>query len=365
MIPFFDLQSVNARYFDELTDAFDRFLHSGSYILGQEVEQFEQEFADYCGTRCAVGVSNGLDALFLIIKAYGIGVGDEIIVPSNTYIATWLAVTRTGAQVRPVEPCENTFNIDPKKIESSINSRTKAILVVHLYGQAAEMAPIKDIAKRYGLVVIEDGAQAHGAIYRSKKVGALGDASGFSLYPTKNLGALGDAGVITTNDRNLEKTLRKLINYGSSRKHFNSIRGYNCRLDEMQAALVRVKLKYLDQENAIRRQVADFYLKNINSKKIICPEVTDRARHVWHLFVIKLKNRDQIHKRLEARGVSTLIHYPVPPHLQPAYKDHNWREGAFPISEKLHREVLSLPLWPGISTTTQERVISALNESIL
>ena len=364
MIPFIDLQSVNARYSDELTDAFNRILCSGSYILGQEVEQFEREFANYCGTRYAIGVSNGLDALFLIIKAYGIGVGDEVIVPSNTYIATWLAVTRTGAQVRPVEPCENTFNIDPKKIESSINFRTKAILAVHLYGQTVEIAPIKDIAKAYGLVVIEDGAHAHGATYRSKKVGSLGNASGFSLYPTKNLGALGDAGVITTNDRHLEETLRKLVNYGSSKKYFNSIRGYNCRLDEIQAAVVRVKLKSLDQENAIRRQVADFYLEQINSKNVICPHVTDQPRHVWHLFVIRLKNRDQIHKRLEARGVSSLVHYPIPPHLQPAYKDHNWREGDFPISEKIHKEVLSLPLWPGISTTTQERVINALNESI-
>jgi dTDP-4-amino-4,6-dideoxygalactose transaminase len=365
MIPFIDLQSVNARYTDELTDALNRIAHSGSYILGQEVKKFELEFADYCGTRYAVGVSNGLDALFLIIKAYGIGLGDEVIVPSNTYIATWLAVTRAGAQVRPVEPDEDTFNMDPERIERSINSKTKAILVVHLYGQAAEMAPIKDIAKRHNLVVIEDGAQAHGAIYRSEKVGALGDASGFSLYPTKNLGALGDAGVITTDNRLLEENLRKLINYGSSKKYVNSIRGYNCRLDEMQAALVRVKLRYLDRDNEIRRQVADFYLKKIKSNKVICPQVTDWSRHVWHLFVIRLQNRDQIHKRLEERGVTSLIHYPVPPHLQPAYKDHNWHEGDFPISEKIHSEVLSLPLWPGISTTVQKRVIKALSESIL
>ena len=364
MIPFLDLQSVNARHSDELTEAFNRVLRSGSYILGQEVQKFEREFADYCGTRYAIGVSNGLDALFLIIKAYGIGIGDEVIVPSNTYIATWLAVTRTGARVTPVECCENTFNIDPSRIESSINPNTKAILVVHLYGLTAEMAPINDIAKRHGLIVIEDGAQAHGAIYESKKVGALGNASGFSLYPTKNLGSLGDAGVITTNDRHLEEVLRKLINYGSSRKYLNNIQGYNCRLDELQAAFVRVKLRHLDEENSIRRQTAKYYLDNIISTKVICPNVPEPNRHVWHLFVIRLKNRDRIQKRLAENGVSSLIHYPLPPHLQNAYREYNWHEGDFPITERIHKDVLSLPLWPGISTQTQKKVIKALSESI-
>jgi dTDP-4-amino-4,6-dideoxygalactose transaminase len=362
IVPFVDLEYVNMRHAAQLKKVFERVLRSGSYILGPEVTAFEHDFANFCGTKYAVGVSNGLDSLFLILKAYGIGVGDEVIVPSNTYIATWLAVSRTGAKVQPVEPTEDGFNIDPTRIKPAITPRTKAILVVHLYGEAAEMTPINKIAENFNLLVIEDGAQAHGATYRNRRVGALGHAAGFSLYPSKNLGALGDGGIITTDDAELVDRIRKLANYGSIEKYYNEVRGYNCRLDELQAAITRVKLKTLDKDNKLRSSSASWYSKHLCPKHVIYPSGSMSIRHVWHLFVIRVKNRDRVKEGLAKLGIDCVIHYPVPPHLQVAYKDHGWTEGSFPISERYHSEVLSLPLWPGITTEKQRYVVESLRK---
>lgn len=359
MIHFLDLKSINNLHSKELTEAFIRVLNSGWYILGKEVEAFEREFAIYCGTQHAIGVSNGLDALHLILKAYEIGEGDEVIVPSNTYIATWLAVTYAGGKPIPVEPDALTYNLDPEKIEAAITPRTRAIMVVHLYGQPADMDAIQKIADKHKLLVIEDAAQAHGAEYKGRKVGGLGHAAGFSFYPGKNLGALGDAGAITTNDAELADKIRTLLNYGSKVKYQNEVKGFNCRLDEMQAAFLRVKLKYLDHETSQRKKIAALYSNNLIGFGL--PFLPDNYESVWHLYVVRSDRRNDFQKFLGDAGIGTLIHYPVPPHLQPAYKDLRFKYGDFPISEKIHQEVLSLPIGPTLSENDAETVIRVCN----
>jgi len=361
MIPFLDLKNINLAGVDELTAAFNRVIQSGSYILGIEVRAFEEEFAAYCGVAHCVGVGNCLDGLHLILRAYGIGAGDEVIVPSNTYIATWLAVSYAGATPVPVEPVLNTYNIDPDLIEAKITRNTKAIMAVHLYGQTADMDGINAIASRHGLKVIEDAAQSHGATYRRRRAGSLGDAAAFSFYPGKNLGALGDAGAVTTDDAELAEQIRLLRNYGSRVKYHNEVKGFNSRLDELQAAFLREKLKVLDAQNAERCAVARQYLHALERVPgITLPVVPDWAEAVWHLFVIRHPHRDRLIEQLSARGIGSLIHYPMPPHLQPAYTDLGLQAGALPISEKVHQEVVSLPMWPGMSQSHVDAVVGAL-----
>ena len=360
MIEFLDLKKINSRYEKEINEACRRVLASGWYILGNEVDAFEKEFAYYCGVKHCIGVGNGLDALHLILLGYGIGEDDEVIVPSNTYIATWLAVSYAGATPIPVEPDIRSYNIDPSKIEEKITSKTKAIIPVHLYGQSADMDKINYIAKKYNLKVIEDSAQAHGALYKRKKTGSLGDASGFSFYPTKNLGASGDGGAVTTNDSDLAQKIRILRNYGSEKKYYNEVKGYNSRLDELQAAILRVKLRYLDKDNKKRQEVAKFYLQNISKKDITLPYVPDYAEPVWHLFVICYQYRDKLRKYLTDNEIQTLIHYPVPPHKQKAYKKFN--SLSFPISEKIHNEVLSLPISPIIQINEAKKIEISIND---
>ncbi|NDV13298.1 DegT/DnrJ/EryC1/StrS family aminotransferase [Crenobacter caeni] len=356
-ITFLDLKAINLAHRDELKAAFERVLDSGWYILGQEVKAFEQEFADYCGTPHAVGVSNGLDALHLILRAWGIGEGDEVIVPSNTYIATWLAATYAGATPVPVEPDEATCNIDPARIEAAITPRTRAIIAVHLYGQPADMDAIMAIADRHGLKVIEDAAQAHGALYKGRKVGSLGHAAGFSFYPGKNLGALGDAGAVTTHDAALADKVRVLANYGSQQKYHNELQGFNCRLDELQAALLRVKLPHLDAETRRRQEIAAQYQQGLQDCSLTLPTVLADTTPVWHLYVVRSAKRDELQQQLAAHGIGTMIHYPIPPHLQPAYAGLAYRQGDFPIAERIHQQVLSLPMGP---TMNDEQVSIAI-----
>lgn len=359
-IPFLDLKAINLAHRDELKAAFERVLDSGWYILGQEVKAFEQEFADYCGTPYAVGVSNGLDALHLILRAWGIGEGDEVIVPSNTYIATWLAATYAGATPVPVEPDEATCNIDPARIEAAITPRTRAIIAVHLYGQPADMDAIMAIADRHGLKVIEDAAQAHGALYKGRKVGSLGHAAGFSFYPGKNLGALGDAGAVTTHDAALADKVRVLANYGSQQKYHNELQGFNCRLDELQAALLRVKLPHLDAETRRRQGIAAQYQQGLQDYGLILPTVLADTNPVWHLYVVRSAKRDELQQQLAAHGIGTMIHYPIPPHLQPAYAGLAYRQGDFPIAECIHQQVLSLPMGPTLDDAQVVAVIAAV-----
>lgn len=360
-IPSLDLKSMNQSMRDELMTAMGRVLDSGYYIRGHEVECFEKEFAEYCKVKYCVGVSNCLDALHLILKASGIGPGDEVIVPSNTYIATWLAVTYAGARPVPVEPNEATFNIDPTKIEAAIGSHTKAIIVVHLYGQVADMDPIIKIARKHGIKVFEDAAQAQGAQYKDQKAGALSDAAGFSFYPGKNLGSLGDAGAVTTNDEDLAKRIRILANYGSEIKYHFEFRGFNCRLDELQAAILREKLPKIDEWNFERREIANRYIEGMKScPDLILPTCPDEMTPIWHQFVIRHPRRDELIRLLENAGIGTNIHYPIPPHLQPAYADLGIQEGSLPISEVIHREVLSLPIWHGLGDKRIEFVINTV-----
>jgi dTDP-4-amino-4,6-dideoxygalactose transaminase len=364
MTPFLDLKKLNAQYRDELIEACKRVIDSGWYILGKEVEEFEKEFANYCGVKYAICVGNGLDALTLILKAYKelgiISDGDEIIVPANTYIATILSISNNNLVPVLVEPDINTYLIDPKKIEEKITKKTKAIMPVHLYGQTCEMDKINEIAKKYNLKVIEDSAQSHGAYFGNKKSGNLGDASGFSFYPGKNLGALGDGGAVTTNDEKLANIIKALRNYGSYKKYKNLYKGTNSRLDEIQAAMLRVKLKYLDDEINRRRKIAKYYLENIRNDKIVLPKVRDEKSHVWHLFVIRTEKRDRLQKYLFDKGIQTLIHYPIPPHKQMAYKE--WNNESYPMTEKIHNEVLSLPI-SGVQTLDEtQKVIEAINE---
>jgi dTDP-4-amino-4,6-dideoxygalactose transaminase len=359
-VPFLDLKRTNRDMIPEMESAFRRVMESGWYILGREVEAFEEEFAAYCGTRYCVGVGNGLDALHLILRACDIGAGDEVIVPSNTYIATWLAVSYAGAKPVPVEPDEATYNMNPQRILQAITPRTKAIMVVHLYGQPADMDAINAIARHHRLKVIEDAAQAHGARYKGARVGGLGDAAGFSFYPGKNLGALGDGGAVTTNDEGLASRLRMLRNYGSRVKYHNEEKGFNSRLDELQAALLRVKLEHLDTSNAERARLAEGYLRRLAGSGLILPFVPEWADPVWHLFVIRSRARDTLQQHLEHAGIGTMIHYPVPPHLQPAYAELGYRAGALPVAEYIHREVLSLPMYPGLGEAELERIGSAI-----
>lgn len=352
------------QYFNEYEKAFDDVIRSGWYIQGTQVKAFEQEFADYCETKHCIGVANGLDALTLIIKAYKemgvMQIGDEVIVPANTYIASILAISENGLTPVLVEPDIQTYNIDPALIEAKITEKTKAIMAVHLYGQVAAMNEINTIAKQHNLKVIEDSAQAHGAIYNGKRTGNLGNASGFSFYPGKNLGALGDGGAITTNDDQLAEIVRALGNYGSHKKYENKYQGVNSRLDEIQAAFLRVKLKQLDNEIQKRREIAGVYLENINNENIMLPYVNDQQAHVWHLFVIRTKNRDELQKYLLGNGIQTMIHYPISAHNQNAYK--SWCEQSFPTTEKLQNEVLSLPISPVINVNEVKKIASGVNE---
>ena len=359
-IPFLNLKAPYQELQAELDEAYQRVMTSGWYILGQEGEAFEQEFAAYCGAKHCIGVGNGLEALHLILRAYGIGAGDEVIVPANTYIATWLAVSYAGAQPVPVEPEERTYNLDPALIETAITPKTKAILVVHLYGQPADMDAIQALGRKYGLKVIEDAAQAHGAVYQGKRAGSLADAAGWSFYPGKNLGALGDAGAITTDDDDLADNLRMLRNYGSKVKYHNLAKGFNSRLDEFQASFLRVKLKYLDEWNARRAHLASLHCELLANTGLVLPVVPADRKAVWHLFVVRTPEREALQEYLQANGIGTLIHYPVPPHLQPAYQELGLLEGSFPITERIHNEVLSLPMGPHLSTMELERVVDAI-----
>ena len=364
-VPFLDLKAINLAQADELEAAFRRVLNSGWYILGTEVASFEQRFASYSSAAHCIGVANGLDAIFLILKAYGIGSGDEVIVPSNTFIATWLAVSHCGATPVPVEPVEATYNIDPARIEAAITPRTKAIIAVHLYGQPADMDPIKAIATKHGLKVIEDAAQAHGARYRDARAGSLGDAAAFSFYPGKNLGALGDGGAVTTSDAALADEVRTYRNYGSKVKYYNDKAGYNSRLDELQAALLSVKLTTLDDGNRQRRAIAAVYQQELAGiPGLVLPEVPAWAEPVWHLYVIRHPARDQLAKALAEQGIGTIVHYPVPPHLQPAYEAMGYQQGDFPIAEIIHREVLSLPISPTMTVEQASEVARAIRAAL-
>ena len=364
MIPFLDLKGINAQYREELIDACTKVIDSGWYVQGSEHKEFEKEFAQYCGTKYTIGVANGLDALILILRAYKeMGLmqdGDEVIVPSNTYIASILAIAENNLVPVLVEPNINTYLLDPSKIEKKITSRTKAIMPVHLYGQTCEMDEINAIAKKHNLKVIEDSAQSHGAYYKDKRSGNLGDASGFSFYPGKNLGALGDGGAVTTNDKVLADTIKALGNYGSAKKYENIYKGTNSRLDEMQAAMLRVKLDYLDREIAYRRDIANYYLAEINNENIILPECKNNKNHVWHLFVIRTTKRDKLQKYLLDNGIQTLIHYPLAPHKQEAYKE--WNKDNYPISEQIHAEVVSLPISGIQSIEDTKKIIEIINE---
>ncbi|MBI3348163.1 MAG: DegT/DnrJ/EryC1/StrS family aminotransferase [Burkholderiales bacterium] len=364
-IPFLDLKAITETQRADLTAAFNRVLDSGWFIMGQELKAFEQEYADYCGARFCIGVANGLDALSLSLRALGIGPGDEVIVPSNTYIATWLAITHVGATPVPVEPLAGGFNIDPARIQAAITPRTRAIMPVHLYGQPADMDAILAVAHAHGLKVVEDAAQAHGARYKGKRLGGHGDAVCWSFYPGKNLGCLGDGGGITTNDPALAERLHELRNYGSKVKYHNEIVGYNSRLDELQAALLRVKLKTLDSSNLRRTAVAQQYLDGLTGVDgLVLPQTYADSASAWHVFVIRHPQRDTLARQLAAAGIGTVIHYPVAPHLQAAYAGLGLAAGSLPRSESIHREVLSLPMGPTQTDDDTQRVIAAVRSAL-
>lgn len=361
-IPFLDLRATYFELQEEIDAAVKGVMSSGAFILGKEVDLFEQEFASYLGIKHCIGVGNGLDALHLALRALEIGPGDEVLVPSNTYIATWLAVSYAGAMPVPVEPDAHTYNMSPKLIEAAITPRTKAIMPVHLYGQAADMDPILEIARRHNLYVIEDAAQAQGARYKGVRVGGLGDIAGWSFYPGKNLGAFGDGGAITTNNDEIAERLRVLRNYGSRVKYYNEALGFNTRLDSMQAAVLRIKLRKLDEWNGRRSAVAARYLDAFKNTGLVLPYVPSWADPVFHLFVVRTERREEFMEFLKARGIGTLIHYPVPPHLQQAYSQLGWKEGSLPLTEKIHREVVSLPMGPHLKEQEVEAVIRAVRE---
>ena len=361
-VPFLDLKAPYLELREELDAAYRRVMESGRYILGSEVEAFEVEFAAYCEAKYCIGVANGLEALHLIVRAFGIGPGDEVIVPSNTYIATWLAVSYAGATPVPVEPDIRTCNLDPARIEAAVTARTKAIMPVHLYGQPADMDPIKAVAGKYGLKVIEDAAQAHGARYKGQRAGSLGDAAGFSFYPGKNLGAFGDGGAVTTSDPELAECIRVLRNYGSRVKYHNEVAGFNSRLDELQAALLRVKLTRLDEWNERRLQRATQYLRYLAwFPDLVLPYVPEWAAPVWHLFVVRHPQRDALQQALNVGGIGTMIHYPIPPHLQPAYAELNYRTEMLPIAEDMAKQVLSLPMGPHMNSFDMDTVVSVFH----
>jgi dTDP-4-amino-4,6-dideoxygalactose transaminase len=363
-VPFLDFVGPYEELKPELDEAYFRFMKSAWYILGKEVEAFEQEYAAYCNSKHCIGVANGLEALHLLLRAYGIGKGHEVIVPSNTYIATWLAASYADATPVPVEPDPDTFNLDPARIEKAITSRTKAIMPVHLYGQPADMDPIMAIAEKHGLKVIEDNAQAQGAFYKGRRTGSLGHAAGHSFYPGKNLGALGDAGAVTTDDAALADKVRTLRNYGSKKKYYNDFKGYNSRLDELQAAFLRVKLKKLDDWNKRRSDIAEIYLSELNASELVLPKVPTWAKPVWHLFVVRHPHRDSFQQALTAAGIGTLIHYPVPPHLSGAYADAGWPRGSFPLAEQLADSVLSLPMGPHLPREQAKIVIETVEREV-
>ncbi|HNW26627.1 MAG TPA: DegT/DnrJ/EryC1/StrS family aminotransferase [Candidatus Gastranaerophilaceae bacterium] len=359
MIKFLDLHKINEKYRQKIDAGIKRVLDSGWYLLGKEGEIFEKNFAKYCGVKHAIGVANGLDALNLIIKAYGFGKGDEIIVPANTYIASILSISQNGCTPVLVEPDIKTYNINPDLIEEKITSKTKAIMPVHLYGQAVEMEKIWVLAKKYDLKIIEDSAQAHGAIYQGKRTGNLGDASGFSFYPGKNLGCLGDGGAVTTSDDELATKIRALRNYGSHVKYQNIYKGTNSRLDEIQAAVLDAKLEGLDEDNQIRRDIANYYIQNIKNPLVVLPEPVTQEGHVWHIFALRVKNREAFQNYLTKNEIQTLIHYPIAPHKQEAYKE--WNNLSFPITEQIHREIISLPISPVMEREEFQRVIEVVN----
>lgn len=361
IVKFLDIGASYRELKEEIDDAILNSLSSGFFIGGPEVEKFEDEYAAYCSTHHAIGVANGLDALHLALRALDVGPGDEVIVPSNTFIATWLAVSQCGATPVPVEPDEFTFNINPNLIESAITSRTKVIMPVHLYGQSADMDPIIHIARKHGLRILEDGAQAHGASYKGKRLGGHGDAVAWSFYPGKNLGALGDGGAVTTNDPIIADRIRVLRNYGSRIKYVNEVKGFNSRLDPLQAAVLRVKLKYLDQWNNRRKIIAEKYLTELKDTGFVLPNVPEWSDPVWHLFVVRHPNRDSLKISLEENGIGTLIHYPIPPHKQKAYEDLGFSCSDFPIAERMANEVLSLPIGPQISGEE----VDFINKSIM
>ena len=372
MIKFLDLEKINNRFRGDIDGRIKSILDKGWYLQGEWDKVFEEHFAEFCGVKHCIGCANGLDALNLIIRAYGFGEGDEIIVPANTYIASILAISENGCTPVLVEPDIKTYNINPDLIEEKITPRTRAIMVVHLYGRAVEMDKIWTLAKKYNLKIIEDSAQAHGAYYKEKRTGNLGDASGFSFYPGKNLGCMGDGGCVTTDDDELAYKIRAIANYGSDRKYHHIYKGVNSRLDEIQAAILDAKLPYLDKDNARRNEIARYYCENIKNQKIILPniphpEIKDfdppsrggYSSHVWHIFAIRCEQRDLLQKHLEENGIQTNIHYPTPPHKQGAYKE--WGNQSFPVSEEIHRTELSLPISPVLTDVEVEKVVEVIN----
>ena len=361
-VPFLDLRAPYHELRDEIDGAMRRVAASGWYLLGEELQAFEDAYARYVGTRHCIGVANGLDALYLSLLALDVGAGDEVLVPSNTYIATWLAVSMTGATPIPVEPDPRTCNIDPALLEDAITPRTKAILPVHLYGLPADMAPIDAIASRHGLAVLEDAAQAHGSRYQRRRAGSLGTVAGWSFYPGKNLGAFGDGGAVTTDDDRLADRIRVLRNYGSRTKYVNEVRGVNSRLDDLQAAILGVKLPRLDEWNARRRAAADRYARGLRDLPLVLPVEPDGIESAWHLYVVRTAERDALRAHLASEGIATLIHYPIPPHRQQAYAALQYPEDAFPIARRIHDEALSLPIGPHLSDAEQDRVIAAVTE---
>ncbi|WP_370264160.1 DegT/DnrJ/EryC1/StrS family aminotransferase [Limnobacter sp.] len=356
-VPFLDLKAVNGQYQGELEEAVLRAMRSGWYVLGKELSAFESEFANYCGVAHCIGVSNGLDALHLILRALDIGPGDEVIVPATTFVATWLAVTQCGATPVPVEPKPQGFNIDPDGVQQAITEKTKAIMAVHLYGVPADMVALKAIADGHGLPLIEDAAQAHGAQQAKVRAGALGTAAAFSFYPGKNLGALGDAGAVTTNDAELARKVRMLRNYGSEVKYQHELMGLNARLDEIQAAMLRVRLNHYEADQAKRRAIVDRYQKELKATALVLPDVPQGMESAWHLFVVRSPERARWIAHLADHGVQTVVHYPVPPHLQKTYAHMGLQAGCLPITETIHNEVFSLPLWPGMTENMINHVI--------
>lgn len=360
MISFLDLHKINERFRSEIDARIKQVLDCGWYLQGKQNEIFSQNFAKYCGTKYALGVANGLDAISLILRAYEFGTGDEIIVPANTFIATILAVSQNGCTPVMVEPDINTYCIDPDLIEAAITPKTKAIIVVHLYGQAAPMEKIWALAKKYNLKVIEAAAQAHGAYYQTRRVGNLGDAAAFSFYPGKNLGAMGDAGGITTNDKALYEKVKAIANYGSDYKYHHIYKGVNSRLDELQAAILDVKLAYLDEDNQRRREIAKYYRENIENPKIALPQTVDESSHVWHVFVVRCDCRIELQKYLEQNGIQTNIHYPTAPHKQGAYEEYAMN--SYPITEAIHETVMSLPISPVMTMDEVKQVVEIVNK---
>lgn len=364
MIRFLDLQKITQKYAEEIHEAVDRVVDSGWYLQGKENERFEANYAQYIGTKYAVGCANGLDALIWIFRAYvEMGImkpGDEVIVPANTYIASILAISENGLKPVLIEPSIETYQIDDSKIEAAITERTRAILIVHLYGQCAYTEKIGELCKKYDLKLVEDNAQAHGCKFNGRKTGSLGDAAGHSFYPGKNLGAFGDAGAVTTDDEELAEVVRAVANYGSQKKYVFKYCGRNSRLDEIQAAVLGVKLKHLDEDVAIRKKIAKYYIEHITNPNIITPIVKDWDAHVFHIFTIRTKKRDELQKYLADNGVQTIIHYPIPPHKQECYKE--WNNLSFPITEQIHDEELSLPMSPVISKEELEFIVYYLNK---